>query len=164
MALSVQSSSSPKAEEMISVFLAEHYSGIVATADASANPHAAVVYFLPDPDLTLSFVTKQETQKYKNIEENSQVAFVIYDEKQQTSLQIFGHIVIVEDLEKKHDTIKNMTNSSIALSGRLLPPAYKLTAGDYKVLQLVPQSMKLAVYARSDSEDDLYETLLFSEA
>lgn len=163
MALSVQSTSSSKAEEAISVFLAEHYSGIVSTADASANPHAAVVYYLPDPDFSISFVTKEETQKFKNIQENKQVAFVIYDEKQQTSLQIFGRVVIVEDREKKHDTIRNMTNSSIALSGRLLPPAYKLTAGDYKVLQIVPQSMKLAVYARADGEDDLYETLLFND-
>lgn len=163
MSLTLQSASSDQAEKLISVFLAEHYSGVVVTADAAANPHGAVVYYLPDPDYSITFVTKEETQKYKNIEENKQVAFVIYDEKSQTTLQIAGHALIVDDIEKKRDTIRNMTNSSIALSDSLLPPAYKLTAGEYMVVKLVPQVMKMAVYSRTDSEDDLYESLLFSE-
>lgn len=158
----IQSASSPKTEELISTFLAEHYSGIVATADSQAIPHAAVVYYLPEPDFSLFFATKEETQKYKNIEENKQIAFVIYDEKSQTTLQITGHVVIVEDGERRRETLRNMTNTSLALSETLLPPAYKLTAGDYKVLQLIPQVMKLAVYARSEKNENLYETLLFS--
>lgn len=163
MGLTIQSASSSQAEKAVSLFLAEHYSGVLATADAAANPHAAVVYYLPYTDLTLSFVTKEETQKYKNIEENKQVAFVIYDEKSQTMLQITGRVVVVEDLEKKRETIRNMTNSSITLSNKLLPPAYKLTAGEYVVLRLIPQVIKMAVYSQSDSTDDIYETLLLSE-
>jgi len=160
----IQMASSSETERLISTFLAEHYSGVVATADTAANPHAAVVYYLSQPDFTLSFVTKSETQKYKNIEENKQVSFVIYDEKTQTTLQISGHVVAVEEIEEKRETIRNMTNTSIALSGQLLPPAYKLTAGDYMVLKLIPAVMKMAIYARSEETEDLYETLLFSDS
>lgn len=162
MSITVQSTSSSETERLMSAFLAEHYSGTVATADSAANPHAAVVYYLPDSDYTLSFVTKEETQKYKNMQENKQVAFVIYDEKAQTTLQITGHVRIVEDSEQKRDTIRNMTNSSLTLSEKLLPPAYKLDAGEYVVLQLIPQVMKLAIYARTDDEEDLYEELILS--
>lgn len=160
----IQSTSSPQTEELVSSFLAEHYTGVLTTADSAANPHGAVVYYLPEPDLTLSFVTKEETQKFKNIKENQQVAFVIYDEKSQTTLQIFGRALVVDDVEKKRDTINNMKNSSIALSGQLLPPAYKLTAGDYAVVQLIPQVIKMAIYSRSGSDEDIYETILLSES
>lgn len=160
----IQMASSSETERLISTFLADHYSGVVATADMAANPHAAVVYYLSEPNFTLSFVTKSETQKYKNIEENKQVSFVIYDEKAQTTLQISGHVVAVEEIEEKREAIRNMTNTSITLSEQLLPPAYKLTAGDYMVLRLVPAVMKMAIYARTESDDDVYETLIFSES
>lgn len=159
--MSLQSTSSPDAEKLISTFLADNYSGVIATADSAANPHGAVVYYLPDPDYSLYFVTKEETQKYKNIEQNKQVAFVIYNEETQTSLQIFGQVVIVDDMERKTEAIKNMTNTSLSRSNTLLPPAYKLDAGEYAVVQLVPQVMKMAIYARSDADEDLYEELIF---
>jgi nitroimidazol reductase NimA-like FMN-containing flavoprotein (pyridoxamine 5'-phosphate oxidase superfamily) len=159
--MSLQSSSSLDAEKLISTFLADNYSGVIATADSAANPHGAVVYYLPDPDYSLYFVTKEETQKYKNIEQNKQVAFVIYNEETQTSLQIFGQVVIVDDMERKAEAIKNMTNTSLSRSNTLLPPAYKLDAGEYAVVQLVPQVMKMAIYARSDADEDLYEELIF---
>lgn len=163
MGLVLQSASSSEAEKLISEFLADNYSGVLATADSAAIPHAAVVYYLPEPDYTLFFVTKEETQKYKNIEQNKQVAFVIYDEKSQTALQIQGHVRVVNGLEEKREAIRNMLNSSLTLSDEKLPPAYKLDAGEYVVLQLVPQVMKLAIYARTDEDEDLYEELLFSE-
>lgn len=157
----IQSTSSPDAERLISTFLGDNYSGVIATADTAANPYAAVVYYMPEPDLSLYIATKEETQKYKNLEQNPQVSFVIYDEKSQTSLQVQGRTVIVEDMQKRHDTLKNMANTSLAISDQLLAPAYKLDAGDYAVVQIVPQVMKLAVYARSEKDEDLYETLIF---
>lgn len=157
----VQSASSQQAEKLISLFLADHYSGVLATASAEGSPHGTVVYYLPEPDFSLYFVTKEGTQKYKNIQENNRVAFVIYDEKSQTTLQVHGTVHVVDDLEKKRETIHNMTNSSIALSGTLLPPAYKVTAGDYVVMQLVPSTIDLAIYARTDSSSGVYESLVF---
>lgn len=161
MVQSIQSASSQQAERLISLFIADHYSGVLGTSSVHNQPHGTVVYYLPETDLSLYFVTKEHTQKYKNIQENNQVSFVIYDEASQTTLQIHGEVHIVDELEKKRETLHNMTNSSIALSGTLLPPAYKLDAGDYVVLQLIPRSIDLAIYSRSDSGDDIYESLVF---
>lgn len=164
MDINIASTSSDKAEDLISTFLAEHYTGILATSDTASNPHGAVIYYLPDSDFTLYFATKEETQKFKNMEENPQVAFVVYDETSQTSLQVSGRIFQITDPLKKRATIKNMTNSSIVLSRNMLPPAYKLTAGEYKVLQLVPQVIKMAIYARTDKDQDIYETIIFNDS
>lgn len=157
----VQSASSQQSEKLISLFLADHYSGVLATTSSVGVPHGTVVYYLPEPDFSLYFVTKEGTQKYKNIQANNRVAFVIYDEKSQTTLQLHGVVQVVDDLERKRETIHNMTHSSIALSGTLLPPAYKITAGDYVVLQLVPSTIDLAAYARSNDGSDVYESLVF---
>ena len=162
--MKIQSASSPESTDLIKEFLQAHRSGTLATADSAANPHAAIVYFSLDDDFTLTFSTKTETQKYKNIEQNKQVAFAVYDEKAQTTVQITGHVEVIDNDEKKKDVVRNMFTSSADISQRELPPAEKLFAGDYVSLRLIPQVIKMAVFARPDSEgDDLYETLLFSE-
>lgn len=160
--ISIESESSSESAGYIKNFLNDHYSGVLATADSASNPHASVVYFTCKDDFGLHFATKVETQKYKNIEENKQVAFLVYDEKAQTTLQVFGKIEKVTDEETQSAIFKNMFRSSAEASQTELPPAEKLIAGDFVALRLLPQTIKMAVYARPDSEgDDLYETLLF---
>lgn len=164
MAIRIESSTSPEGPELIHNFLSGRYSGVLATADKAANPHAAVVYFKIEKDFCILFGTKKETQKYKNIEDNKQVALVVYDEVEQTTVQIFGKAKVIEDHQKKQEVLNNIYNSSAERSMTMLPPVEKLWAGEYVALKIVPQVIKMAVYARPDSEgDDLYETLLFSE-
>jgi len=160
--ITIESETSSEGREHIRNFLKSHHSGVLATADKAANPHAAVVYYRVEDDFGLLFATKSETQKYKNMIENKQVSFVVYDEKEQTTLQVFGTVEKVEDEEKTKLVIGNMYRSSAEVSQRELPPAEKLIAGEFVALRLVPQVIKMAVYARPDSEgDDLFETLLF---
>lgn len=161
--ISIESESSSESKDYIKKFLAENSSGVLATADSVANPHAAVVYYVLEDDFGLLFGTKVETQKYKNIKENDRVAFLVFDEKTQTTLQVFGSVEVVEEEEKQKLARKNMIRSSEDISQTELAPAEKLFAGDFVVLRLLPQTIKMAVYARPDSEgDDLYETLLFN--
>lgn len=161
--MKIESCTSPESEYLISDFMKTHYSGVLATADSASMPHAAATYYQFNDTFSLYFATKTETQKYKNIIDNDNVAFVIYDEKSQTSVQIFGHAKTVVD-EKVHQSIvNNMVHISSEISGREFPPIEKLYAGEYVTLELLPTVIRMAVYARPDSEgDDLYETLLFS--
>ena len=164
MTLQIESSTSPESTELIQKFLSQHRSGVLATADKAANPHAAVVYYVMNDDFTLLFSTKTETQKLKNIEENNQVAFVVYDEAEQTVIQITGEAEIVENEDERQRALNNMFTSSTELSLNVTPPAEKLYAGSYIAVRVSPQVIKMAVYARPDSEgDDLFETLLFSK-
>lgn len=164
MVLTVESASSDTTEKRIKSFLDDHFSGVLGTSDMAANPHVAVIYYYSDQDFIVHFVTKRETQKYKNIEENRQVAFVIYDEKTQKSLQLFGYVKKDDSDLQRMQAVTNMANASLKLSGRLFPPAEKLMAGEYVAFRLVPQVLKLASYDRSESETNgMYETLLLSE-
>lgn len=162
--MKIQSESSPESQDLVREFLSSHYSGILATADSASNPHAAVVYYTLESDLRVTFGTKTETQKFKNIQENDQVAFVVFDEKKQTTVQVFGRAKVIEDHAERQKVINNIFTSSAEISMTVNPPAEKLYAGDYVAVRIVPQVIKMAIYARPDSEgDDIFETLLFSE-
>ncbi|MFI5212601.1 MAG: pyridoxamine 5'-phosphate oxidase family protein [Candidatus Saccharimonadales bacterium] len=163
--MKIQSTSSPETVELIRNFLHTQHSGILATADDAANPHAAVIYFTFEEDFCLYFITKTETQKYKNIDENKNVAFAVYNEQDQISVQITGHVEVIKDRDKLQTVLNNMYKYSAEISHRELPPLEKLFAGEYVALRLMPQVIKMAVFARPDSgADDIFETILLSEA
>ena len=166
MPLSIESTSSSNSEYVIRNFLTAHHSGVLATSDSSGNPHGAVVYYVLEDDLTMLFATKSETEKNKNIEENNNVNFVVYEENEQSQLQISGHATKVDDENVQQKIFKAMYRNSSELSHEELPPAEKLLASDFVVYRLVPSAMKMAVYARPDAEevDDLFETILFSNS
>ena len=160
----IQSTSSPESADLIRDFLKTHQSGVLATADAAGNPHAATVYFSLDDSFCLTFATKTETQKYKNMEENNQVAFVCSDEATQTTVQIDGRIEKVADPDEHQAALNRMYRYSQTISQVELPPIEKLFAGDYVTLKIVPRVIKMGVFLRPDSEsnEEIYETLTFS--
>lgn len=160
--MKIQSTSSPESLSVIKSFIKARHSGVLATADSAANPHAAVIYFTFNEDCTFSFVTKTETQKYKNIEENNNVALAIYDEASQDSVQVTGRVEVIEDRDEVTRLVNRPFKYSAEISRREIPPLEKLFAGEYVALKLIPQVIKMAVFARPDSgEDELYETILF---
>lgn len=162
--MKIQSTTSPETLSIVNNFLQTHHSGVLATSDSAANPHAAVIYVTFNDDYTFTFVTKTETQKYKNIEENKSVALAIYDEKEQTSVQVTGRMEVVEDKDESYKILNKSFTYSAELSHREFPPPEKLFAGDYVALCLKPQVVKMAVFARPDSgADEIYETLIFED-
>jgi general stress protein 26 len=162
--MKIESTSSPETINIVNDFLQKHHSGTLATADSAANPHTAVIYLTFNEDLTFSFITKTETQKYKNIIENNSVALAIYDEREQTSVQVAGHAKVVDDKDETQRVLNKAFTYSAELSHRELPPLEKLFAGDYVAIRLLPQVIKMAVFARPESGDDeLYEMILLSD-
>lgn len=164
VAVKVQSTSSPETIDIVNNFLQTHHSGTLATADGAANPHAAVIYLTFNEDYTFSFITKTETQKYKNIEENKNVALAIYDEQEQASVQVVGYVEVIDNKDEMQKVLNGSFNYSAEVSHRELPPLEKLFAGEYVALRVNPQVIKMAVFARPESGDDaLFETILLSK-
>lgn len=161
----IQSTSSPESADLIHDFLTARRSGVLATADSASNPHAATVYFSVDDNFCLTFATKTETQKYKNMEENKQVAFVCTDEAEQATVQIDGRVEKVTDPEQHQAALNRMYRFSETLSDTTLPPIEKLFNGDYVTLKIVPQVIKMGIFKRPDSEsnEDMYEIISFDQ-
>lgn len=160
----IESSTSPESANLIFKFLETQHSGVLATADATSIPHAAVIYFSTDEDLCLRFATKNKTKKYENLEQNANVALACYDEATQTSLQVMGHVEKIESPDETQHVVNGMHQLSATISKTELPPAEKVYAGDYVAFKIVPEVIKMAVYSRPDSQgDDIFETLIFSK-
>ena len=70
-------STSPESEDTIRNFLHAHYSGVLATVDNAGHPCAATVYFTVDDNFHITFHTKTETQKYKNMEKKQLCRFCL---------------------------------------------------------------------------------------
>jgi len=160
--LTVVSASSDESEQLIREYLDNHRTGVLATSDIVGNVRSCVVYYEPTDDMQLVISTKKETQKFKNLAENSSFSFTIFDESEQSALDIGGHAYEIDDSQKRVKAINNMTKQSLLKSRRLVPPAEKLIAGDYGILELKPMVMRLAIYSRSGEGEDLFETLILA--
>ncbi len=160
--MAVVSASSEQSEKLIREYLENHRTGVLATSDLVGNVRSCVVYYEPTKDMQLVVSTKKETQKFRNIAENSSFSMTVFDEREQSALDITGHAYEIHDPKKRVQAINNMTKQSLLKSGRLVPPAEKLVAGDYAILQLTPTVLRLAIYARSGRDDDIFETLIMA--
>lgn len=157
-------STSQESEDIIRNFLHAHYSGVLATVDAEGSPHAATVYFTVDDTFRITFATKTETQKYKNMENNNHVAFVCSNEDIQTAVQINGLVEKVADPTEHQAMLNSMYRFSEEISKVELPPIEKLFAGDYVTMRITPQFIKMGIFMRPDAEsnEELYETITFT--
>lgn len=162
MPLHIESTSSPRSEELVRIFLRHHHSGVLATSSSAGNPHAAVIYYVLDDDLSILFGTKSETQKYKNMEENKRVALAVYDESMQSIIQVMGGVEFVDDKRLREKVLSHMGKVSMEVSAENIPPAAKLEAGDYMIVRIIPNVIKLAEYGfAKPGSDDLFETVVF---
>lgn len=157
----IQSTSS-ESEDSIRNFLYAHYSGVLATVDNAGQPYAATIYFTVDDNFHITFTTKTETKKYKNMEANKRVAFVCSDEENQTAVQLTGHVENITDPKEHQAILNSIYRFSEKLSNTELPPIEKLFAGDYVTLKIIPDSIKMGVFMRPDAEsnEELYETII----
>jgi general stress protein 26 len=160
--MTIVSTSSDDSESLIRDYLKKHSSGVLATSDMVGNVRSSVVYFDSNDDLQLIVSTKRETQKFKNLVENSAFSMTIYNEAEQSTLDITGHAYEIQDPKKREAAINNMTIQSLMKSGRIIPPAEKLIAGDYAILGLNPMVMRLAIYARTGPGENIFETLILA--
>jgi len=160
--LAIRSASSPESGTLIRNFLQQHHSGVLATADNTGKPHGATVYFSVDDTFCLVFATKTQTQKYKNIKENSRAAFVCSDESTNTTVQIEG--VVEESSDPNvHQAAMNAMYTFSAQGKTNFPPLEKIFAGDYVTITLIPSMIKMGIFMRPDAEsnEELYEVLHF---
>jgi general stress protein 26 len=87
----------PAQKEKITKFLQLHRVGVLATVDANGDPHGSTIYVNVDDNLSITFTTKRETQKFKNIAGHNKIMIVTCDAAAQAAVQISGKAVEVHD-------------------------------------------------------------------
>jgi len=155
----LSSTSSPESAERIYTFLERHPVGVLATISPDSTPEAAVIYFAVNDKFEFYFVTKTQTQKYKNMRLHPNVSLVSYDPFSQTTVQVHGRVT-----EVTSDSIKNsmlMTLEQLAAHGGAShkPPITKLFAGRPIVLRLKPTHIRMTNYMEADAA--MHESIEF---
>ena len=154
---------SPNDEKVIHDFLKSQAVGVLTTVSPRNKPHGVVVYFSIDEKFGMYFMTKADTEKNKNIKHNNQVMLVVYEASSQTTVQVTGHAVNISDLPEGHKVFADTLKSAQQTSDSAIPPISKLDAGRYYAYKIVPEQIRMAVFARPDpgSYEQLYQILNF---
>lgn len=131
----------------IAGFLRRNHIAVLATVhQESHEPHAAVLYYATDSHLNIYFLTKSATTKSINLASNPSAAMVVFESDTQRTAQITGQVSKVEDKDMLERALPLMSKFSKATAGTEETPLSKITAGDYVLYRLVPQSIRLAEY------------------
>ena len=137
----------------IADFLMSNHLGVVSTASPSGVPHAAVIHFVNDADLNLYFITKENTEKDKNLQHNPNVAMAVYDARTQTTLQITGKAAVDKDPQKFMNVFTQILKISMDMSEGATPPVSKLKNGEYRLYVLRPDKIRIAEYTKPERGD-----------
>lgn len=154
-------STAPTSRERAHEFLREHPLGVLSTV-SQGKPWGAAIFFVADDFFNIYFITRADTQKYKNIEKHPHVALTVADGKTQTTVQIAGAVTRVSP-DKYHDVVFRKL-ASLRPKGDLnwAPPVIKVHKGDYMVLKLEPDYLQYADFSqqKTDVHSDYIEVLI----
>ncbi len=142
-------------------FLQEHTLATLATVDPSSVPHAASIYYVVDADLSIYIVTREETQKYQNIKQNSDVSMVVTDEETAETIQLVGGAQKVTDEHAISGILEKLWK--ITLEKHHWPaPVVKMNKGGLVVLKITPRELKFGDFKPVHLEDgtDYFEKVI----
>lgn len=136
--------------------------GVLSTATTESAPWGSAIYFYADENFDIYFVTRADTQKYKNITNNPEVALTVADEASQTTVQIAGTITAVPP----HDYLEVLFHKLDKIHPRgdetWTPPPNKIHKGNFMPLKLTPSRLQYADYGtyKLDPDASYVETII----
>jgi general stress protein 26 len=137
--------------EKIISFLAASPVGVLAVVDTEGNPHASTIYFSVDEKLNITFTTKQNTFKYKNLLKHDTVMLVVFDASKQMAVQISGQATEVTDPDTAHTVYQGTLHAAKETGEDVVPPVAKIAAGPYVAFTIHPTSIQLSEYGWGDN-------------
>ncbi len=130
----------------VRIFLNSHEIGVLSTIDQRGNMHGATIYYTLGADDTIFFVTKNQTEKAKDILVYGQVALTIYDNNTMQTAQISGHAEIEQDKKLAEEVSKRILRPRLAGDHATVPPILHISAGEFIVVAIKPTSIKYHDY------------------
>ena len=132
-------------------FLTASPVGVLAVVDTEGNPHASTIYFSVDGELNITFTTKQDTFKYKNLLKHDGVMLVVFDASKQMAVQVSGRAEKVTDPEMAHTVYQGTLRAAEKTGEDVVPPVAKISAGPYVAFVIRPDYIQLSEYGWGDN-------------
>lgn len=134
-------------------FIDHNSLGVLGTVNDDGTPHGAVVNMCTiDHNPVVYFITKNGTQKYKNLVARPTVSITIFDGQDNSTLQAKGQASVVQDAVTL-DKITTRITRSLAVTSEWLPPLTKIRAGEYAMIGVELTSARLAEYKGKEIGD-----------
>lgn len=116
---------------------------VLGTVTESGVPYGAVVYIHQESPTLLYFVTKTDTQKFKNIQHNPHVSLTGVQPSDNTTLQVSGKASVESDPTTIEHVMGEMTKVYVR-GADVVPPIARLRAGAYQVIRVHVSHIRLA--------------------
>lgn len=137
-------------------YINDHPEAVISTVDNEHVPHGAVVYIYANDLKRLYFLTKTETKKFTDLKDHSPVSLTFFDTKENSTLQINGKSYIEADPHVVGVTMQKLMQEQVHES-HWIPPIARIEAGDFVLVGIIPQKMRLAEYgAETTLGDDVF--------
>ena len=126
---------------------------VVSTANNNSLPHSAAVYVVAVSAKQLFFITKRDTRKLKDIDENPNVSITIVNPHDNSTLQAHGKAHTINNAAEIEMVMEKMTKVH-AHSPDWLPPLAKFRAGPYEVVEIKLSKARLATFKGAKPGDE----------
>jgi uncharacterized pyridoxamine 5'-phosphate oxidase family protein len=136
----------PTQRSKIVTFLQEHPVGVLATVDSNGDPYATTLYFDVDSRMRVTFTTKQDTYKYKNIVKHGTVMLVVHEASKQIAVQIRGKAVELKDPAVQQAVYHATLRAAQKTGEDVVPPIAKIAAGPYAAFAIEVETVRLTEY------------------
>jgi len=152
--------SSAENYEKIREYISAHPIATIGTVDSKGDPRGAAVYICPDDQRhIIYFLTKNETDKYKNLIAHETVSVTVVNPAGNSTLQATGKAFTVRDAHALDLITKRMVDANPEVS-EWIPPISRLEAGQYVVVGINLSHARLAEFQGMD----MTQEHIFTEA
>lgn len=135
-------------------FLSAHRTATLATVTTKTKPDAATVFYIVDKDMTICFMTRVESRKFRNLEKQPVVSMVITDEKTMETIQLTGTAERIENILQESRALARLWIADYG-NPNWPGPAVKLFDSGRSVqlaaVKVVPQEMTYASFEKQEN-------------
>lgn len=153
--------SGQKSKEEIYAYLQSVYLAVLSTSSKDGQPYAASIYFTTDPELNFYFLTKSDTKKSLNLEENNNAAITTIDLLAPKMIQATGAAGEIEDPKHYHTMLARISEANAQKKGFYWPPPLSKvdSQGDLVLYKFTPTWLRFGDFSEETTENIFYKVI-----
>lgn len=123
-------------EDHAQQFLKSHVAATLATVDEHGQPYTSTIYYAPETENILRFITKTETSKYKNLVADDRCAITILDAIKPIALNMVGTARVLPG-QTDHDAIMQEIMEIAQQQLGDYAPIVKMHSGSFVAMEFI---------------------------
>ncbi len=136
-------------------FLAKNKICVVSTVSQTGNPEAAVCIYMADDNFNFYFVTRGNTRKRANLENNKNMALVIGTELAPFTLQAEGTAELLTG--QSSDEFMNKFKAREDLQALYFGPFLKIAGVDFAIFKITTNWLRYMEFNAETGEESYYQ-------